>query len=276
MNPNDDQLLPDVDRAALELEAELEAELAADPEVDAGERANVLSRQATPGHSIARMSESGMLVPQQLERRRLIHREASIRPHSDAFREIRTRLLGMAGAQNVITLVVAVSPRSGGSFVARNLATAFAFDEAKTSLLIDCNLRYPEQHKALDVDPANGGLIDFLEQPSSGIRPKIYPTGIARLRLIPAGKARENGGEYFSSFRMRAVLDSLRCRYPDRYIILDGPAIKGSPDARILSDLADFVVVVAGYGRDTPAAISQAVAHFEPEKFAGVVFNKAL
>jgi protein-tyrosine kinase len=70
------------------------------------------------------------------------------------------------------------------------------------------------------------------------------------------------------------VVDSLRGRYPDRYLFLDGPAIKNSPDARILSDLADFVVVVAGYGRDTPASINQAVANFEPNKLAGVVFNQ--
>jgi Mrp family chromosome partitioning ATPase len=74
---------------------------------------------------------------------------------------------------------------------------------------------------------------------------------------------------------MRAVVDSLRCRYLDRYLFLDGPAIKGSPDARILSDLADFVVVVAGYGRDTPTTISQAVSNFDANKLAGVVFNHA-
>ncbi|MHA6203869.1 polysaccharide biosynthesis protein [Dyella soli] len=233
-----------------------------------------LQKHPVTGHSIARMSDGGgELVPLQLEERRLIHREESVRRQSDAFREIRTRLLGIAGQQNFVTLVVSVSPRSGGSFVARNLAAAFAFDEAKTSLLIDCNLRYPSQHKALGVEPAAGGLIDFLEQPTLGIEPVLYRTGIARLRLIPAGKARENSGEYFSSFRMSTMLDSLRCRYPDRYLFLDGPAIKGSPDARILSDLADFVVVVAGYGRDTPAAIGQAVTNFDPEKMAGVVFN---
>jgi Mrp family chromosome partitioning ATPase len=224
-------------------------------------------------HLIARMAEGGALAPRQLEQRRLIHRDASVRKQSDAFREVRTRLLGLAGEQNFVTLVVPVSPRSGASFVARNLATAFAFDEAKTSLLIDCNLRYPAQHKALGVDAAAGGLIDFLEHPAPGIKPMIYHTGIPRLRLIPAGKARENGAEYFSSFRMRAVVDSLRCRYADRYLFLDGPAIKGSPDARILSDLADFVVVVAGYGRDTPATIGQAIANFDQEKLAGVVFN---
>lgn len=235
--------------------------------------ASSLVHRSKSSHSIARMTEPGMLAPQQLGQRRLIHRDPSVRQQSDAFREIRTRLLGLAGEQNFVTLLVAVSPRSGCSFVARNLAAAFAFDEAKTSLLIDCNLRYPEQHKALGVDPSEGGLIDFLEHPSSGIKPMIYHTGIPRVRLIPAGQPRENSGEYFSSFRMRAVIDSLRCRYPDRYIFLDGPAIKGSPDARILSDLADFVVVVAGYGRDTPKAINQAVANFDPEKLAGVVLN---
>lgn len=225
-------------------------------------------------NTIARMAETRTLAPRQLEEHRLIHRDASTRNQSDTFREIRTRLLSLARQDNFTTLVVAVSPRSGASFVARNLAVAFAFDETKTSLLVDCNLRYPEQHRALDVDPVNGGLIDYLDHPSIGLAPKIYATGVPRLRLLPAGGARENGGEYFSSFRMRALVDSLRNRYTDRYLFLDGPAIKGSPDARILSDLADFVVVVAGYGRDTPAAISQAVAHFAPEKFAGVVFNQ--
>jgi protein-tyrosine kinase len=242
--------------------------------IDAATRS--IEERPSAGHSIALMTEGGhALAPLQLEQRRLIHREDSVRRQSDAFREIRTRLLGLAGSQNFITLVVSVSPHSGGSFVARNLAAAFAFDETKTSLLIDCNLRYPNQHKALGVDPEKGGLIDFLEHPIRGIKSVIYQTGIPRLRLVPAGTSRENGGEFFSSFRMRAMLDSLRCRYTDRYLFLDGPAIKGSPDARILSDMADFVVVVVGYGRDTPAAVNQAVANFEPHKLAGVVFNQS-
>jgi protein-tyrosine kinase len=247
-------------------------------DIEAADRRNSATnvpQRASQGHTIALMSEDQALAPQQLEQRKLIHREESARQQSDAFREIRTRLLWLGGEHNFVTLVVPVSPRSGASFVARNLATAFAFDESKTSLLIDCNLRYPAQHKALGIEPSSGGLIDFLEHPASGIQSVLYRTGIPRLRLIPSGKARENSGEYFSSFRMRAVIDSLRCRYTDRYLFLDGPAIKGSPDARILSDLADFVVVVAGYGRDTPKAISQAAASFDSSKLAGVVFNHA-
>ena len=49
--------------------------------------------------------------------------------NSDA-RELRTHLLAHTQG-NFITLVVPVSRGSGGSFVARNLAAAMAFDEAK-------------------------------------------------------------------------------------------------------------------------------------------------
>ena len=92
---------------------------------------------------------------------------------------------------------------------------------------------------------------------------------------MPSGTAREMSSEYFSSFRMRALVDSLRSQYPDRYLFLDGPTIKGSPDARILSDVADYIVVVAAYGRDTANSINQAVASLDPNKLAGVVFNHA-
>jgi hypothetical protein len=80
--------------------------------------------------------------------------------------------------------------------------------------------------------------------------------------------------EYFGSARMRALVDVLLKRYPDRYLFLDGPPIRSGPDARILSGLADYVIAVAGYGRDTPAGIRKAVSVFDPKKFAGVVFNE--
>ena len=257
MTPADDKAVPDHVRAAL------------------GAAAMEIAQRTSASRSIARIVEPHSLTTRTLEERRLIHRDASARVQADAFREIRTRLLGLSGANNFVTMVAPISHGSGGSFVARNLAAAFAFDEAKTALLIDCDVRDAAQHKALGVNPAEGGLIDYLEHPALGVEKVLYHTGIPRLRLIPAGNRREMSAEYFSSFRMRAVLDSLRSRYPDRYIFIDSPAVKGSPDARILADLADYIVLVVGYGRDTTGAVNKALANFDPSKIAGVVFNHA-
>jgi protein-tyrosine kinase len=253
----DDNSVPDHVRAAL------------------GAAALDIAQRTSATRSIARIVEPHALSTRTLEERRLIHHDESSRVHADAFREIRTRLLALGGSNNFVTMVAPISHGSGGSFVARNLATAFAFDEAKTSLLIDCDMRHATQHAALGVNPTEGGLIDYLEHPALGVEKILYHTGIPRLRLIPVGKRREMSAEYFSSFRMRAVIDSLRSRYADRYLFIDGPAVKGSPDARILADLADFIVLVVGYGRDTPGTINKALANFEQSKIAGVVFNRA-
>lgn len=235
-----------------------------------------MTERRSASRSIARMTGDRSLTPAQLRDRAIIHRTDVARPEVDAFRELRTRLLAMADG-NFVTLVAPVSAGCGGSFVARNLAAALAFDDAKSALLVDCDLRHPTQHGIMRIDTgASGGLIDYLEDADADIAEVLYDTGVPRLRLLPAGKSRETGTEYFSSYRMRLLLDSLRSRYSDRYMVLDGPPVLGSPDARILAELADVVVLVAGYGRDTPTAIAQAATGFDPAKFAGVVFNRGV
>ena len=203
----------------------------------------------------------------------LPQRDDPLRARADSFREIRSRLLALAEGRNFVTLVVPVSSGSGGSYVARHLAMTFAYDQAKSALLIDCDLQRPSQHTAFGIDAIHGGLIDHLERPAREAQPMFYETGIPRMRLLPAGTAHEGGVEYFSSYRMRALIDSLRSTHPDRYLVLDGPALRGSVDARILADLADFIVVVAAYGRDSADRITQAVAGLDAKKIAGVVFN---
>jgi protein-tyrosine kinase len=193
----------------------------------------------------------------------------------EGFREVRTRLLSMAaglGRKHFTTLVVPMTPGSGGSFVARNLAAAFTLQDHEMALLVDCNLRHPTQHQALGARSDDGGLFDFLEQPHAAIDALVRPTAIPGLHLIPAGQPPSRPREYFSSPAMRMLMSALR--QEQCYVFLDGPPAKGSPDARILADLADFVVLVLGYGSATSEAIAQTAATFEPSKFAGVVFNE--
>ena len=226
--------------------------------------------------SVARRDEPMALTPAQLGDRAIIpYADGANRHLVDSFRELRTRLLATSN-DNFITLVAPVSAGSGGSFVARNLAVAMTFDQAKTALLIDCNLRQPSQHTSMKIDTSRGGLVNYLEEPDADVESMLYDTGVPRLKLIPAGRSHygDSETEYFSSFRMRLLLDSLRSSYSDRYIFLDSPPALGAPDARILSELADVVILVAGYGRNTPADIAAAAGNFDPGKFAGVVFNE--
>ncbi|MEO6517759.1 MAG: polysaccharide biosynthesis protein [Pseudoxanthomonas sp.] len=226
-------------------------------------------------HLITRASSSHALTPSQLRDRSIIYRTDVARPEVNAFRDLRTKLLSVAEG-NFITLVAPVSAGCGGSFVARNLAAAMAFDDTRSSLLVDCDLRHPSQDATMQIKATAGGLTDYLEDPEHDLATVLYDTGVPRVRLLPAGRQREIGAEYFSTFRMRVMLDSLRSRYSDRYLFLDSPPVIGSPDARILADLADVVVLVAGYGRDTPSTIAQAAANFDPNKFAGVIFNEGI
>ncbi|WP_206859374.1 polysaccharide biosynthesis protein [Lysobacter changpingensis] len=225
--------------------------------------------------TIPRSAGVAALTPSQLEDRAIIHRGGVSRPEVDAFRELRTRLLS-AVEGSFVALVAPVSSGSGGSFVARNLATAMAFDETRSALLVDCDLRHPSQQRTMKIDADNGGLVEYLENADADLSDVIYETGVTGLRLIPAGTTREIGAEYFSSVRMRLLLDSIRSRHPNCYVFLDGPPVRGTPDARILADIADVVILVAGYGRDTASTIAQAAANFDPAKFAGVVFNEGV
>lgn len=193
----------------------------------------------------------------------------------DAFRELRTRLLAMGTACNLPRFTVMVVPIEGGagaSFVARNLAAAFTLQEQRRAVLIDCNLRNPTQHLAFDLQTDGDGLFDYLERPEPRADRLLRRTAQNGLFLIPAGHASSPAREYFSSSVMRSLLTWLR-KAPC-YLILDGPPVKGSPDARILSELVDFVVLVAGYGHDSAAGVAEAAALFSPTKLAGVVFNE--
>ncbi len=221
---------------------------------------------------IVRMQEPRCLTPDDLDERRIIHPDSRNRDLVNRFRDIRTKLLEVSGGNNFTLIVSGMGEGAGSSFMALNLAAAFALDRSKTALVIDCNMRNPAMHSILDIIPETG-LTDFLDDPDYDISKILYPTGIPRLRLIPAGSRRESADEFFTSFRMKQFLKAVRQRYPDRFIVLDTAPITDSPDARILAELCDYAMLVVPHGRTTAAAVERAAAAFNPDKFVGAVIN---
>lgn len=221
---------------------------------------------------IVRMQEPRRLTPDDLDERRIIYPESTNRALVNKFRNLRTKLLEASGGNNFTLVVSGACSGAGSSFVALNLAASFAFDQSKTALIIDCNLREPSLHSTLDIIP-EGGLTDFLDDSDFEISKILYPTGIPRLRLIPAGSRRETPSEFFTSFRMKQFIQAVRRRYPDRFIVLDTAPISESPDARILTELCDYGMLIVPHGRITPATAELAATSFNPEKFVGAVIN---
>lgn len=226
----------------------------------------VISKQIT------RMQEPRRLTPDDMDERRIIYPESPNRKLVNHFRNLRTKLLEKSGGNNFTMVVTGACEGAGSSFMALNLAAAFAFDQAKTAVVIDCNLREPALHSTLDIVP-DAGLTDFLDDSDCEIGRILYPTGIPRLRLIPAGSRRETPAEFFTSFRMRQFLQAVRRRYPDRFIILDTAPVSVSPDARILTELCDYALLVVPHGKLTVGAVENAAESLNQEKYVGAVLN---
>jgi Mrp family chromosome partitioning ATPase len=160
----------------------------------------------------------------------------------------------------------------GSSFVTTNLGAAFSFDAGKTALLMDCNLRNPSLHRLFG-EGNFPGLTDYMDNSGMDVAEIIHPVGIERLRVIPAGGWREIATEYFSSFKLKQTLVSIKERYHERYIIIDAPPMTESADSQILAELCDYVLLVVPYGRVTDSQVNACAKAFSDKQLLGVVFN---
>ena len=233
---------------------------------------NTESRVVARKARITSMDDVGQLSKEELADRKLVHPGMSNKEFLNSFREIRTKILKHAGGSNFVVSVAAVTREAGCSFVAANLAAALALDKTKTALLIDCNLYQPNLHQLLDID-VDSGLLDYLADDRLDINDIIYATGIPRLRVIPLGNQTEVGAEYFGSERMLQLIDDLKRRYGERYIVLDVPPIGLWAEARVLTELSDFSVIVVPYGKVNKKQLFAAIDAVGEEKLAGLIFN---
>lgn len=231
-----------------------------------------LEARARASDAIVAMREVALRTRSELEAVRVISPEMGENPTVKAFREIRTKVLQKTMGSNAVVMVTGVTAQSGTTFVSVNLGAAFAFDEGKTALVIDCNLRNPQLQRLVRGENPPG-LADYLENPDMDAAEIIHSVGIERLRVITAGGRREAPGEYFTSEKMKRLLETIRCRYPERFIIVDSPPMTDSADTQILADLCDYFILVVPYGTVTRSQLDMCVKAMDRNKLIGMVFN---
>lgn len=240
----------------------------------AGRQRTLTSTQGTG--TTARMYNPPAWSPRELRSRGVVNFRTAEHKAVNAFRQMRTGLVQSAAAPNFVAAVTGVVHGSGASFVARNLAAAFAYDATKTAVCIDCELQH-RTVSGLAHGAAYPGLVEYLHDDDVSIEEIIHVTGIPGLRVVPAG---ETGvvatHEPFTSPRLQDALEHMKARYPDRFILVDIPPIADNADARIVAQACDFTLLVAPYGRASQSEIRTALQVANQCGPVGAVFNDDL
>ena len=231
----------------------------------------VVVKRESSAKEIALMDSGDLLTNSQLANIGLIHSDMTDSGIANTYRDLRTKLIQKSNGKNFVAMLTSCVLGNDSSITSLNLATAFALDESKTALLIDCNINNPQIDLMLGLD-IDTGLTDYLENEHIDVESMLYNSGVQRLNVIPSGTAREAVTEHFTSMRMRRLMENLISRYNDRFIFVDAPPILESADTRILVELCDFVVLVIPYGKVTKNRLIEAANAIGKEKLLGIVF----
>lgn len=223
-------------------------------------------------NQIQEMAETSLLSAKELDDRKIIYPGLDDYKTLNAYRELRTNLLSKMNHTNFVCLVTGISQQSGTSHVSMNLATSIALDQGKTALVIDCNIYKPRIASYLKTEPTLG-LTNFLAKDTDAITDIIYPSGIPRVRVIPVGNNTIHAAELFSSNKMQSFINSVKNRYPDRFIIIDTPPIGLYAETQILASICDTALLVVGYGQSNSSQVQAGIDALGKNKLAGIVLN---
>ncbi|MES2352832.1 MAG: CpsD/CapB family tyrosine-protein kinase [Pseudomonadota bacterium] len=140
-----------------------------------------------------------------------------------------------------VILFIGVSSGSGISTAAANFAATVAQDADSKVLLIDANFRSGKHQSDDDAWNETGeptSLSKLLAEPSP-----VWPApGPSNLYVLPRGVSSTMPLSLFQSENYDRLLDRVRQHF--RYVIVDGPALQGHPEALVLSRKADGVILV--------------------------------
>lgn len=141
---------------------------------------------------------------------------------------------------NSIIIVTSVSAGEGKTSIALNLAASLA-REGRV-MLVDGDLREAALSRLLSLPRYDAGLTELIAR-TAPFRACLAPTSIANLNVIRTGSLSGDPLEILDSTRFKRTMQ-LSTRHYD-HIVIDSPPLEEYPDAAVLAENADVVVLVA-------------------------------
>ena len=191
---------------------------------------------------------------------------------SEMFKILRGNILFPAkGKPPRSILVTSALPGEGKSFVSTNLAVSIAQNINEHVLLVDGDIRKPSVHKYLGFDETPG-LAEYLAEGKS-LSDVLLKTDISKLTVLPGGRPPHNPAELLSSREMSQLLQEVKERYSDRYIIIDSPPPQLTAETGAIARQVDAIIIVVKYGSTPRGIVEELVDTLGKEKIIGCVMN---
>ena len=192
---------------------------------------------------------------------------------SEIFKVLRGKILFPASGKPPRSIMVTSAvPGEGKSFVSSNLAVNMAQSIEDHVLLMDCDLRRPSIHRMFGLGRVKG-LSDHLAN-GTKIPDLLIKTGLGKLSIFPSGTPPHNPSEVLSSAKMAKLLEELKSRYEDRFIIIESPPPMLAPETSAIAKQVDAIIVVIKYGCTPMDAVEELIDNLGKEKIIGAVINR--
>ncbi|MBD2603160.1 polysaccharide biosynthesis tyrosine autokinase [Scytonema hofmannii FACHB-248] len=201
---------------------------------------------------------------------RIIGRDIPHFPFGDAYQILQANLKFLCSDKPLKSIVVSSSvAKEGKSEVAANLAVAMA-QLGRRVLLVDADMRHPIQHHIWELTNAVGLSNIIVDQVSlNAAVQEVLPN----LYVLSSGVLPPNPMALLDSQRMAILLNSFARDYD--FVIFDTPALSGTADAAVLSNLTDGILLVVRPGvvnLDSANAAKEFLTQ-SGQKVLGIVIN---
>lgn len=192
--------------------------------------------------------------------------------YSEAMRTLRTALLLSDVDRPPRTISITSSvPSEGKTTASLSLARAAAKSGQKV-LIIDCDLRKPSLHKALQV-PNSQGIVDYLSHEKE-LEDIIEIDFKSEAHYILAGPTVSNATDVLASNLMSELLEALADTYD--LVVLDTPPVLAVSDTLVLGRQVDKTVFIVEWNKTRRSAAANALKQViaSGADVAGVVLSQ--
>lgn len=187
----------------------------------------------------------------------------------EEFRRFATMLTQQHVPQHGLVMISSAMADEGKTMTATNLALTLAGSFKEQVLLIDADLRRPSLQTVFGVE--GPGLTEWIDatEPSSPNVTQLSDT----LAFLPAGRPAEDPFAVLNSSSMKQLLQHVSTEF--KWVIVDTPPVGVVPDARVIGNLADLIILVVRAQSTPYTAVEAAIDELGRNRICGIVLNQA-